>query len=386
MPQQTKVVLALAVGVFVGLTLCSTVRPPRPRDESTPVAQQGVRAVAWLPEVRRQSAVSRKPLVAAEPAMHVAIVACGKPAHQDAQTLLSSALRSTRRGTLMFHLVTDDATPDGELARALGSWPWPSRAGYQLHELRFPEQPTRQWKALFKPCASQRLFFPELFPGLARVLYLDTDTLVLADLSELWLHFRSFNNTHSAAMVAEGTRASSSWYPRFARHPFYRPLGLNSGVMLMDLQRMRASDFVSNVVTIYQEYSTAIPFGDQDILNIYYADRREQVFELSCAWNFRPDHCMYGLACNDVQTMGVKVMHGNRGVFHNTQNTPKVRPSNIQPVFQAAYAMFQRLPVSIAWPLPTSTAVQAYKQGFQSSNGQRLCDRLPAYMHFDNAT
>ena len=57
-------------------------------------------------------------------------------------------------------------------------------------------------------------------------------------------------------------------------------LGVNSGVMLMNLTRMRQFGWEKYVVPIYHEYKNKIVWGDQDIINIVYP----------CHYNYRPDH------------------------------------------------------------------------------------------------
>jgi hypothetical protein len=46
--------------------------------------------------------------------------------------------------------------------------------------------------------------------------------------------------------------------------------GVNSGVMLMNLTRMRAFSWTDYVVPIYKEYKLKITWGDQDIINIIF--------------------------------------------------------------------------------------------------------------------
>eukprot|EP00045_Choanoeca_perplexa_P009617 m.93096 g.93096 ORF g.93096 m.93096 type:complete len:97 (-) comp14971_c2_seq21:529-819(-) len=58
---------------------------------------------------------------------------------------------------------------------------------------------------------------------------------------------------------------------------------------------------------------------------------------LDCGWNFRPDHCIYGPSCPSNELM---LLHGSRGVFANTKDTPKARPVNVQPAFKACYDAF----------------------------------------------
>lgn len=75
------------------------------------------------------------------------------------------------------------------------------------------------------------------------VVYVDTDVLFLRPMDDLWNLFKSFNGTQLAAMAPEHEEPKNSWYRRFARHPFYGSFGLNSGVLLMNLTRIRKTMF-----------------------------------------------------------------------------------------------------------------------------------------------
>jgi len=41
------------------------------------------------------------------------------------------------------------------------------------------------------------------------------------------------------------------------------------------------------------------------------------MYEFSCDWNYRPDHCIYGNNCRMAKTDGIKIVHGCRSAFHN---------------------------------------------------------------------
>ena len=53
---------------------------------------------------------------------------------------------------------------------------------------------------------------------------------------------------------------------------------------------------------------------------------KEKLFLLPCEYNYRPDHCMYTSTCN-ASMEGIKILHGNRGIFHSTK----------QPLFSAVF-------------------------------------------------
>jgi xylosyl alpha-1,3-xylosyltransferase len=99
--------------------------------------------------------------------------------------------------------------------------------------------------------------------------------------------------------------------------------------MLMDLEKMRGARWRERMLA-YRKQHTAIPWGDQDLINIFFAESPEMLYLFSCAWNFRPDHCMYGSNCKAAEESGVAVVHGNRQSFHGDK----------QPTFRAVYDAF----------------------------------------------
>lgn len=104
------------------------------------------------------------------------------------------------------------------------------------------------------------------------VLYMDTDTLLLRPVDNIWDHFKNFDSWQLASMTPEGEETSLTWYPRFARHPFAGKNGMNSGVMLLNLTRMRACGWKEKIIEAYNKYKLSITWGDQDLINIVFHD------------------------------------------------------------------------------------------------------------------
>lgn len=75
------------------------------------------------------------------------------------------------------------------------------------------------------------------------LLYVDTDIIFLQPVEEIWKLLSDFNSTHLAAMAPEHEEPRIGWYNRFARHPYYGKTGVNSGVMLMNMTRLREKYF-----------------------------------------------------------------------------------------------------------------------------------------------
>ena len=80
------------------------------------------------------------------------------------------------------------------------------------------------------------------------------------------------NDSHLAALTSEHENATIGWYNRFATYPFYGQTGLNSGVMLMNLEAIRRVDSWSRELSkILERYHDQLVWGDQDVLNVFFS-------------------------------------------------------------------------------------------------------------------
>ncbi|XP_026996657.1 glucoside xylosyltransferase 1 isoform X3 [Tachysurus fulvidraco] len=276
--------------------------------------------------------------------LRLAVVACG-PRLEETLTMLKSAVLFSRR-TLQFYIFAEDELHSG-FRDALESWPvkFRSKFNYTTYRITFPGDNAKEWKRLFKPCASQRLFLPLILTEVDSLLYVDTDILFLQPVEEIWNFLSRFNSSHLAAMAPEHEEPRIGWYNRFARHPYYGKTGVNSGVMLMNMTRIRAKRFKNDMTTVHlrwsellmpllQKYKLNITWGDQDLLNIIFHYNPESLLVFPCHWNYRPDHCIYGSNCAAAERHGVYVLHGNRGVYHDDK----------QPAFRAVYEAVRKFP------------------------------------------
>ena len=145
--------------------------------------------------------------------------------------------------------------------------------------------------------AYARLRLPELLPQTSRVLYLDADLVVLRDVAEL------FACPLGGAPIAACPDLNIAWRREAGRRPaavaqttsleqyFTDVLGLapevhagyfNSGVLLMDLDRLRGMDFLAQAERLIQAKLPRLIWGDQCVLNALLADRARM---LDPAWN-----------------------------------------------------------------------------------------------------
>uniref|UniRef100_T1JBB4 Uncharacterized protein n=1 Tax=Strigamia maritima TaxID=126957 RepID=T1JBB4_STRMM len=248
--------------------------------------------------------------------------------------MLKSAVTLTKTPIHFIPIIESNLTE--KFQKTLESWPAKiqRKLTFKIYPITFPLdlKDALEWRKLFKPCASQRLFLPTLLHDVDALLYVDTDILFLRPLDELWNFFSLMNSSQMAAMTPEHEDYATGWYNRFARHPYYQPLGVNSGVMLMNLTRMRLFEWQKKIIPIYTEYKYKLTWGDQDIINILFFFYPDKVYIYPCEWNFRSDHCMYTSVCKSADMNGAGVLHGSRSVFHNRK----------QIAFKAVYDAFEK--------------------------------------------
>ena len=133
----------------------------------------------------------------------------------------------------------------------------------------------------FAPCASLRLFFPDMLSAkYRRLIYVDTDVMLLGDVARLWESFEIMEREgRDVGMVSENLdpRYTKISYQKrvFLKSPLSRfniydysfipspPHGLNSGVMLMELRRMRRKRWRQKVLAAYSTLRRHLAFVDQ---------------------------------------------------------------------------------------------------------------------------
>ena len=115
--------------------------------------------------------------------------------------------------------------------------------------------------------AFSRLFLQDLLPSnIEKVLYLDSDTIVLNDLSELFSI--NIDDYYVGGVIDVIANISKNYYLYNDKcKPF-----INSGVLLINLKKWRQNNFAFNVINLINDYPDKKYLHDQHIINIICKD------------------------------------------------------------------------------------------------------------------
>jgi UDP-glucose/galactose:(glucosyl)LPS alpha-1,2-glucosyl/galactosyltransferase len=114
-----------------------------------------------------------------------------------------------------------------------------------------------------------RLLLPDLLSDRSRVIYLDSDVLVMSGLEGLWA-----TPLGSMPIAAVANVVEASLRAHVASLGVEYPGGFfNSGVLLMDLERMRAEGTTRTLLDAALDRTSHLVWPDQDVLNRVFARR-----------------------------------------------------------------------------------------------------------------
>ncbi len=126
-----------------------------------------------------------------------------------------------------------------------------------------------------------RIFIPKLFPRYKKAIYLDSDIVVPGDISRLY--FTELGDNLVGA-VSDDVIASRDTFIDYAERGCGIEYGnyFNSGVLLMNLERMREVGLQESFISLMNKYHFDTVCPDQDYLNVLC---RERVLRLDRGWN-----------------------------------------------------------------------------------------------------
>ncbi len=143
-----------------------------------------------------------------------------------------------------------------------------------------------------------RAFIARLFPQYDKGIYIDSDTILTGDIGEL------YDIDLGEKVIAARVDPKVAGVPEFVRY-VENALGVpakeyvNSGVLLMDLKKLRKLHYITKMTDLIREYDADLVAPDQDYLNVIL---KGQIKHLGREWNCQPEGESY---------RGAKLLHFN---------------------------------------------------------------------------
>jgi len=193
---------------------------------------------------------------------------------------------------LSFYILTNDDTVFVDIRNAAAQYNSSQLARFYSVEVVYPPG-LEEMIGAFKFCATARLFLQDMLPDVDAGIFLDNDMLALQDPAILWDRFNLF--TPFTAMAVAPVEAHYSREMKESLPYFGVPgLGLNAGVALMNLTRLRdlpGGGFTEISRYIWQKHRLKLTLADQDVLNMVGAQSPWLIQPLPCRWNYHTWTC-----------------------------------------------------------------------------------------------
>lgn len=182
--------------------------------------------------------------------------------------------RTTRNSEITIHVVTDEV--DQAFENSLKKL----RCVFNVNITTYVVTPEQQQRFPGASLSSHicvttyfRLLLPELLPsGIDKLLYIDADTIVLADIAELYA--RNLEGC-TVAGALDYSNMEMSTHLSLSKY-------INSGVLLFDITRWLHADYTTKCIAFANQYPNKIRYQDQCALNQVLLD---DIAVLEPKWN-----------------------------------------------------------------------------------------------------
>ena len=219
-----------------------------------------------------------------------------------------------------FYILSDDDAVE-KFHKEIQSWPEIVQSRIEMFYIKYNCEP---WKPIlysrvtkkmdYKICTYLTILQSDIIAErTSKVMYLDSDLLAMDDIGKLWQVFEQFEPQHTMATVRGSRYVRRSHYFKAPGTIFLDNYGINAGLLLMDLDKLRRLSFADALTRCSQvALKRLIPGDDQDLLCIYFTIYSEQHFLLPCSWNYRKT--MYQcydqeFSCPTAERDGIHLFH-----------------------------------------------------------------------------
>ena len=232
------------------------------------------------------------------------------------RAMVGSLLYFSRSPKWKIYILTNALITFKQLTKSIEPWPEFQKSRLELKMFRTLVQKTvRDITSKYRPCGWQKLFLDSALPNEDSIIYMDNDIIFTGPVEHLWKKFSAMN---SGQMLALGPEP---WYlePNQDYRPYAGKTGLNTGVMLMNLTRIRQKygERFGNTILDEARLAKLPPRHDQDLVNQFLRKNKRIFFELTQKWNFLPSACTrFAPGCRECFNDGVTVVHGADASFY----------------------------------------------------------------------
>jgi lipopolysaccharide biosynthesis glycosyltransferase len=220
------------------------------------------------------------------------VFACDAGYAMQLATALRSLIETTRSQLPLDIYVLTDSFQEHIKSKVLGSLP---EGSVSLRWITVDLAAFAQFSTLshITKVTYARLLIPDILPEcVERILYLDSDLIVLDDLTPLWRV--DLEGAVLGAVMDSADPRLKSGELHINELPEVRNY-FNAGVLLIDLRRWR-EERISEMALEYLTYHPNTPYSDQDALNI----ACDGIWKpLGDRWNFQ---CDYSTRISDIKT------------------------------------------------------------------------------------
>lgn len=235
--------------------------------------------------------------------INIGIISCKMHGGTMIRGLIGSLLQNPARHRIHVHLIVDNMQIDYIMKSYCKNSiiPVMEKEFYNVTVVNYEHKP--KLNQLFKTfndlghdtklfeCALLKTAMPHHFPELKDMLILDSDTVVLEDISSLWSLWMSnrSNKTYGAIQEMELPVPEGFVYFGGKQH-YFPPTGLNTGVLFMNMERIREGNLSSE--RLLEINDEPIKLLDQDLINTWAYYHQDEILQLPCKWNKRKgSHC-----------------------------------------------------------------------------------------------
>uniref|UniRef100_H2XRM1 Uncharacterized protein n=1 Tax=Ciona intestinalis TaxID=7719 RepID=H2XRM1_CIOIN len=277
--------------------------------------------------------------------IHVFLVCTGYKTVKDMVVLVKSILFH-RKDSLHFHYLVDNVSKP-ILKELFRSWDIPDLKVSMYEDIAVLDDVS--WLPFTHHSGINSVYKLAILKVLPlyidKVIVLDSDMVFATDIAELWLQFRHMDQQQAFGMVEN----QSDWYLGTLKFEYVVwpaiGRGLNSGMMLLDCEKLRRANWDSEWKETAQQgikrFKT-VPLADQDVINLFLVNNKHMLYKLECNWNFQLPYERKMELCYNDHKHNVKIVHWNNVRKHDINSDQIQGLTNLFTIFLEMNSMSLR--------------------------------------------